>query len=171
MVSDFKFTIDAMSPLLCRDYSVYVPSQWEMVLQCNTISHWLDAYTEWSLLCVFWMILTVLYQSYIYKRHTTALLPVWNIWGHLRVLSDLGLISIMFNFIWIQIKWELVLLLQCQKLGDIFAGPTFKLPLSFIVISDTNRAFIPNKATFTKYCLTQWILKLQRSFEIHRIRQ
>ena len=25
-------------------------SQWEMVLQCNTISHWLGAYTEWSLL-------------------------------------------------------------------------------------------------------------------------
>ena len=27
-----------------RDHSVYVPSQWEMLLQCNTISHWLGAY-------------------------------------------------------------------------------------------------------------------------------
>ena len=28
---------------------VYVPSQWEMVLHCNTVSHWLGAHTEWSL--------------------------------------------------------------------------------------------------------------------------
>ena len=34
---------------LCMDYSVYAPSQWEMVLPCNNVSHWLDAYTEWSL--------------------------------------------------------------------------------------------------------------------------
>ena len=32
-----------------RDYSVYAPSQWEMVLHCNAISHWLGAYTGWSL--------------------------------------------------------------------------------------------------------------------------
>ena len=29
---------------------------------------------------------------------------------------------------------------------------------------------LPNKTTFTKYCLTQWISKLQGSFEIHRVR-
>ena len=33
-----------------RDHSVYVPSQWEMTLQCNVISHWLGAYTKWSLI-------------------------------------------------------------------------------------------------------------------------
>ena len=33
----------------CKDHSVYVPSQWEMALHCNAISHWLGAYTEWSL--------------------------------------------------------------------------------------------------------------------------
>ena len=32
-----------------RDYSLYAPSQWEMALHCNAISHWLSAYTEWSL--------------------------------------------------------------------------------------------------------------------------
>ena len=32
-----------------RDHSVYGPSQWEMALQCNAISHWLGAYTECSL--------------------------------------------------------------------------------------------------------------------------
>ena len=32
-----------------RDPSVYAPSQWEMALHCNAISHWLGTYTEWSL--------------------------------------------------------------------------------------------------------------------------
>ena len=32
-----------------RDCFVYVSSQWEMMLQCNVISHWLGAYTKWSL--------------------------------------------------------------------------------------------------------------------------
>ena len=31
-----------------RDHSVYAPNQWEMALQCNAVSHWLGAYTEWS---------------------------------------------------------------------------------------------------------------------------
>ena len=29
-----------------RDHFVYAPSQWERMLQCNVISHWLGAYTE-----------------------------------------------------------------------------------------------------------------------------
>ena len=28
---------------------MYVPSQWEIALHCNTVSHWLGAYTEWFL--------------------------------------------------------------------------------------------------------------------------
>ena len=32
-----------------RDQSVYVPSQWEMTLHCNVVSHWLGAYTKLSL--------------------------------------------------------------------------------------------------------------------------
>ena len=32
-----------------RDHFVYAPSHWEMALQCNAISDWLGAYTEWSL--------------------------------------------------------------------------------------------------------------------------
>ena len=36
-----------------KDHSVYVPWQWETALQCNAVSHWLGAYTEWSLiLCI-----------------------------------------------------------------------------------------------------------------------
>ena len=32
-----------------RNHSVYAPSQWETTLQCNVVSHWLNACTEWSL--------------------------------------------------------------------------------------------------------------------------
>ena len=31
---------------------LYAPSQWETTLQCNVVSHWLGAYTKWSL-CFF----------------------------------------------------------------------------------------------------------------------
>ena len=39
-----------------RDQSVHAPSQWETTLHCNVVSHWLGAYTKWSLLQVgvFW---------------------------------------------------------------------------------------------------------------------
>ena len=47
----------------------------------------------------------------------------------------------------------------------------YKVLSSFTVISDVYRSFIPNKTTFTKYCLTQWIWKLHGSFEIHPVRQ
>ena len=52
-----------------------------------------------------------------------------------------------------------------------FRGPTYKLLLSFTVISDVYRSFIQNKTTFTKYCLIQWMPKLLRSFDIHWRRQ
>ena len=43
--------IAAWDVMLCVPWcsSMYAPSQWEMALQCNAISHWLGAYTEWSL--------------------------------------------------------------------------------------------------------------------------
>ena len=43
--------------------------------------------------------------------------------------------------------------------------------MSFMVILDVYRSFIPSKITFTKYCLTQWISKPPRGFEIHWVRQ
>ena len=33
----------------CRDHFAYALSQWEIMLQCNIVSHWLDANTKWSL--------------------------------------------------------------------------------------------------------------------------
>ena len=44
--------------------------------------------------------------------------------------------------------------LQYQKLRTNLTGPTHKLLVSFMVVSDIYRPFIPNKNTFTKYCLS-----------------
>ena len=35
---------------ISRDRFVNAPSQWETMLQCNAVSHWLDAFTKWSLI-------------------------------------------------------------------------------------------------------------------------
>ena len=35
---------------ICRDNFLHTPSQWETMLYCNIISHWLGAYTKWSLI-------------------------------------------------------------------------------------------------------------------------
>ena len=56
------------------------------------------------------------------------------------------------------------------KLGKIFKGPIYKVVLSFVIISDVYKS-IQIETTFPKYCLTQWISKLPRSFEIHWVRQ
>ena len=32
-----------------RDHFMSVPSQWQTTLQCNIVSHWLSAYTKWTL--------------------------------------------------------------------------------------------------------------------------
>ena len=43
----------AMTPsqyyIIFRDHFVYAPNQWETTLHCNVVSHWLGAYTKWSL--------------------------------------------------------------------------------------------------------------------------
>ena len=36
-----------------KDHFVHALSQWDMVLHCNIISHWLGAYTKWSLCMVY----------------------------------------------------------------------------------------------------------------------
>ena len=60
---------------------------------------------------------------------------------------------------------------HCKKLGKISVGQIYRLLLGFAIISDFYMSFIPNKTTFTKYCLTQWISKLPGSFEIHWVTQ
>ena len=43
------WTARVISVVYSRDHFVNVVSQWEPTLHCNTVSHWLGAYTEWSL--------------------------------------------------------------------------------------------------------------------------
>ena len=55
--------------------------------------------------------------------------------------------------------------IKASKLCDrykrqLFTGPTYKSFFSFMTISNFYRSFCPNKTTFTKCCLIQWISKL-----------
>ena len=67
-----------------RDHSVYAPGQWEMALHCNAVSHWLDAYTEWSLMfcpmkiLTFWLKLHVYWSIFLGFWLTTS--PQWFGW-------------------------------------------------------------------------------------------
>ena len=56
--TDFFFS--SLMPCCFSDHSVYMPSQWEMALHCNAISHWLG--TEWSLVV----------DNFISMEHTDA---------------------------------------------------------------------------------------------------
>ena len=40
--------IPGCADTVSRDHFVYAPSQWETVLHCKVVSHWLGAYTKWS---------------------------------------------------------------------------------------------------------------------------
>ena len=66
---------------------------------------------------------------------------------------------------WMQSSWVFTFSVTNRK--NIFTCPLS----SFTVIYCFYRSFIPNKTIFTKYCLTQWMLKFPRSRQIHWVRQ
>ena len=70
---------------------------------------------------------------------------------------------------WNQGRRRIWIRLSVWKIRKNIYRPDIKV--TFVVISDVYRAFIRNKTTFTKYCLTQWISKLPGSFEIDWVRQ
>ena len=61
--------------LFVRDHFVYAPSKWETMLQCNVASHWVGAYTKWSLICT---------AVFIWIDTSTLLLCV-GVWSHIYV--------------------------------------------------------------------------------------
>ena len=64
----------------CMDQSRYGPSQWETSLHCNDVSHWLDAYLDWSLqlcMCASSWLATIFHMFASYLVHSLALLWTW----------------------------------------------------------------------------------------------
>ena len=51
-----------------RDQFVYASSQWEMALHCNATSHWLGAYTEWSLRAGFTYFYSPMWEFQCFER-------------------------------------------------------------------------------------------------------
>ena len=73
--------------------------------------------------------------------------------------------NVYFHGIWL--GWDLQLY---KNLKIFFTDVTYKLLMSFTVISCVYTSFVWSKTTFTKYCLTQWISNLPGSFKIHWVR-
>ena len=67
--------------IYCRDQSRCAASQWETLLHCNDVSHWLGAYLDWSLIlfmfcfCYYWAICNIALYSWL--NYTQAVLSWW----------------------------------------------------------------------------------------------
>ena len=61
-----------------RDHFVYAPSQWETTLHCNIVSHWLGAYTKWSL---YFGLETYCFWGHHFYCHSLS-------WSNVRLLID-----------------------------------------------------------------------------------
>ena len=67
-----------------RDHLVFASSQWETTLQCDVVSHWLGAYTKWSLdICI----ALAIYRYSVVPRQLGWFYPkssptrqIWRIW-------------------------------------------------------------------------------------------
>ena len=53
------FDILVISIYWNREHFVHAPSQWRTMLHCNIVSHWLGAYTKWSL----WVVVTKIWRG------------------------------------------------------------------------------------------------------------
>ena len=75
--------------LITQGSCVYMPSQWEMPLQCSGISHWLGANTKWSLIieileqkvCCFLVLNIITRSGYNFAHVTTAQLSCVDWWS------------------------------------------------------------------------------------------
>ena len=86
----------------CRGHCVHAPSQWEIMLECSIISHWLGTYTKWW---PSWMI------------HISVIIPQWvnlqqNITGKHR--------HIFYNFICRVLQFKLKPLFSSKSVSNYY---------------------------------------------------
>ena len=64
-----------------RDNFVFAPTQWETMLHCNVVSHWLGAHVKWPLYNVIYAI----YIPVVKKMLRVIYLPThsWNHWSYI----------------------------------------------------------------------------------------
>ena len=133
----------------CVPQPPWAPVWW----QADTLQHWLQ---HWLQHCIqdrnkpMWSTLVI---NELFQPKDNTIRHYWP--------------SLQRNLPLHRVQWFQIHRHQCKKLGKIFTGPTSKLHLSYMVISYVYKSFGPNKTTFNKYCLNQWISKLPLSFEIH----
>ena len=70
----YKYYRHTMQPCgsifsIIMDQSRYVPSQWEMSLQCNNVSHWLGVCLDWSMMPR-WMFALLTNTSRVWEEYS-----------------------------------------------------------------------------------------------------
>ena len=131
-----------------RDNFLNVPSQWEMRLQCNVVSHWVGTYTKWSP-----DYYTVQYNTTLSKVADRLKLNSW-----MSILEKLTMLlwdlTCVF-FVCLQVRTFVITLMW--KDGDAKSGRTFFLDIShmFVVFLGT-RVFLLSKVLI----MSVWFINL-----------
>ena len=81
---------EAIFDIIIRDHFMSAPHQWETMLQCNVISHWLGAYTKRSLV----LILAYSLPDHLKLWYLPCKIP-WFPWGR---ISTTHIISVLRNY-------------------------------------------------------------------------
>ena len=113
-----------------RDHFVYAPSQWETTLLSNVISHWLGAYTKWSLKILFQLsndigfsiglcgVKVIWDMIKFIANHHNLNIHIWDLYECIKQNLD-------FDVFWIN-PWIIISLQKsktwamCQVFGDVF---------------------------------------------------
>ena len=137
--------------------SRFAPSQWETALFCNEVFHWLGASLESALTTY----VLSSFQAMVSVLHTACTEFVFHLSFYSLCICAFAGFCIFtetkLSSCWLTTLWSLSASKDhCvhQRLSLTVTKIRNKLLMSFMVYSDVYRSFIPNKTTFTEYCLT-----------------
>ena len=81
----------------CRDPFVYLPSQWELTLQCNVGSHWLSACTKWSLNWYNWTFCCGIFKSPATRSVWWLVLDIFILFWVVFYMHFIAYVTVMFT--------------------------------------------------------------------------
>ena len=97
----FYWTVITTSTAVLSFQGSYAPSQWETTLQCNVVSHWLGAYTKWSL--SFMIFIEKSSHTVILTWRFNSLMPKLNFAEHkLQMIFFIEIVVLSCNFHWLK---------------------------------------------------------------------
>ena len=82
-----------------RDRSRYAPSQWETLLQCNNVFHWLGTYLGWSMLMVIGITARLYHNGVMYSKMYMS----WEIYMSWKMSCKMYMLCKMYD--WVMSSW------------------------------------------------------------------